>query len=158
MSRERLQQIAAIFLLVLATIPVPFLLSALLQKFPPASQPLIDLLGAPGAPALWASYVSVIFSTLLGANLLDALKTKHDGKDSVTRWGVAVLAYTGVMAMFGLAFLALVSDPTNANEFATLTNENERLQIHSYTTWIVGTCLTIVASLLGVPAPKKADQ
>jgi hypothetical protein len=151
MPVQDLQRMTAAVLLVLSTAPICVLLADAMKNFDGSF--ITEIIGAPSAAALYTTYLALIFSTLLGANSLDAVKKQVNGKDTLTRAGVVVLIYTGVIGVVGLIFLAVLSYGDKFNNLQNVTASAQgAAQVQSYASWVVGTCLGAVASLLGIRA------
>lgn len=150
MPIQKLQQIAAAVLLVLSTAPICLLLADLLADF--EGSIVTKVIGAPSSAALYTTYLALIFSTLLGADTLNSLKTKQGDKDVVTREGLFVFGYTGIIAIVGLLFLALLSHSESFNDLQAATTAQGAAQVQSYASWVVGVSLGAVSTLLGIRA------
>jgi hypothetical protein len=97
-------------------------------------------------------------STLMSAELLPSLKIKKGDKTHILRLGIFVLGYTAAIAFCGLLFLLMVSAPQNFGVLlAEMPGDGGAAQIKAYASWGVGACLTVAATLLGVPPPKSPE-
>jgi len=154
-----LQKVCAIALFILCTLPVFIILLWQLQGL--SSRGLIHdivfLLAKRETPTLYGVYVASTLSTLLGSVLLPSLKREIAGKTTILAPGIGVLLYSATVAAVGMLLLALVGDAQNSRFYSEMPDPGGLEKIKAYLSWSIGACLTVCATLVGVPAPRSQN-
>lgn len=152
---EDIQRYGATAIFIAFTAPV-VLLFAYVAAGAPTGDPfrgLVAIFAAPGAPTLYLAYVFATVSTVIGSQLLPALKTVRRGKVHLQRAGLFVLGYMGLVVMAGVLLLQLMSVPEFLRRLDGEAPPGGVAQIKTYASWAIGACLTVGATLVGVPPP-----
>lgn len=157
---EDIQRYGAIAVFIAFTAPVLFLFFYVAAGAPTGApfRGIVAIFAAPEAPTLYLAYIFATASTAIGSQLLPTLKTVRRGKVHLQRAGALVLGYVGLIVVCGLLLLQLMSVPDFLRKLDGEAPAGGVAQIRTYASWAIGACLTVGATLIGVPPPASPSQ